>query len=286
MNARSGLMESCLAAPARRGAGIGVGARSMVVASVLAVVTLGGCAPSDESASAGESASDRDAALPLLVLPGLAGLETGVQDQIRARHAAVLALAGGAGSATETLGDAYGELGMLLQAAGFYRAAEDAYLNAQARVPGLDPLAVLPRPSLPVDRGARTGGGAFPAGPGAGARQPAGAGLAGRDASRSGTAGRSRAGVGPGAGSAAGVAGGPGRDRARGARARGRGAGRHLPGTRAGRRSRGDEPPLQPRNGLPRAGALGAGGAVSAGAGQRSAGASRPAPAAVDRAAR
>ena len=94
-----------------------------------------GCAPSDEVASAGAGRAE-DEAPPRVVLPGLAGLEPGVQDQIRARHAAVLALTGGAGATAEALGDAYGELGLLLQAAGFYRAAENAYLNAQAQVPG------------------------------------------------------------------------------------------------------------------------------------------------------
>ena len=99
------------------------------------LIVVAGCAPSEEGASPGEGPA-AGTAPPPLVLPGLAGLETGVQDQIRARHAAVLALGGGAGASAGALGDAYGELGLLLQAAGFYQAAEDAYLNAPARVPG------------------------------------------------------------------------------------------------------------------------------------------------------
>ena len=104
--------------------------RAGVAAATLMVAT--GCAASDPAPSAGEGGGE--GTVPPVVLPRLVGLETGVQDQIRARHAAVLALAGGGGPATEALGDAYGELG-LLQAAGFHQVAVDAYLNAQARVP-------------------------------------------------------------------------------------------------------------------------------------------------------
>ncbi len=93
-----------------------------------------GCAASDPAPSAG--AGRDEGTLPPVVLPRLVGLEPAVQDQIRARHAAVLALAGGGGASAAALGDAYGELGLLLQAAGFYQAAEHAYRNAQARAPG------------------------------------------------------------------------------------------------------------------------------------------------------
>lgn len=108
---------------------------AVALAALSVALTLAGCARSDEPGSAGSppAASAVDAASPPVVLPGLAGLAAGVQDQIRARHAAVLALTGGA---PDALGDAYGALGLVLQAAGFYEAAEDAYRNAQAQDPG------------------------------------------------------------------------------------------------------------------------------------------------------
>ena len=99
------------------------------------LIVVAGCAPSEEGASPGEGPA-AGTAPPVVVLPRLVGLEPAVQDQIRARHAAVLALAGGAGASREALGEAFGDLGLVLQAAGFYRAAEDAYLNARAQMPG------------------------------------------------------------------------------------------------------------------------------------------------------
>ena len=110
-------------------------ARGLRAGLVAAMLLAGaGCTASDDAAPAGNEPAP-GAAPPPVVLPRLAGLEPAVQDQVRARHAAVVALDGGAGSAPAALADAYGELGLVLQAAGFYAAAEHAYLHAQARAP-------------------------------------------------------------------------------------------------------------------------------------------------------
>ena len=102
-----------------------------------AFLAAAGCARSDEAGSgpppAGAGNAAETAPAPL-VLPGLAGLDPAVQDQVRARHAAVLAAAG-SGAPPAALADAYGGLGLVLQAAGFHAAAEDAYRRAQARAP-------------------------------------------------------------------------------------------------------------------------------------------------------
>ena len=97
------------------------------------MLVAAGCAPADE-ASTGEGSVAR-AAPPPVVLPRLVGLEPAVQDQVRARHAAVLAAEGNAQASPAALADAYGGLGLVLQAAGFYEAAEHAFLNAQAGAP-------------------------------------------------------------------------------------------------------------------------------------------------------
>ena len=110
-----------------------------LVAVLALVLAAAGCARSgDPGSGASSTAAGRaaNAAPPPVVLPGLTGLEPAVQDQIRARHAAVLALGGETVVPSAGLGDAYGELALLLQAAGFFRAADDAYLNAQAHDPG------------------------------------------------------------------------------------------------------------------------------------------------------
>lgn len=106
----------------------------LVAAAMLAGGPLSGCTASDEAASAGAGVV-ADAAPPPVALPRLVGLEPAVQDQVRARHAAVLALDADSGASQDALANAYGELGLVLQAAGFYEAAEHAYLNAQARAP-------------------------------------------------------------------------------------------------------------------------------------------------------
>ena len=100
------------------------------ISIALSAAVLAGCTAFDEPAAVPE-----DTPPPPVVLPRLAGLGPAVQDQIRARHAAVLALDGSPGASPTARADAHGELGLVLQAAGFYEAAEHAYLNAQAGAP-------------------------------------------------------------------------------------------------------------------------------------------------------
>ena len=69
-----------------------------------------------------------------VTLPDLAGMDAPVQAQARDRYAAVTAKRN-AGAADEELGRAFGELGMLLDAAEYYDAAAPAYLNAQRLMP-------------------------------------------------------------------------------------------------------------------------------------------------------
>ncbi len=105
----------------------------LLVLSAAAFTAAAGCSASDEAASAGERRADT--VPPPVVLPRLVGLEPAVQDEIRARHAAVLQTTAGAGASAAALAEAYGELGLVLQAAGFYEAAGNAYRNAQAQAP-------------------------------------------------------------------------------------------------------------------------------------------------------
>ena len=79
-------------------------------------------------------------------------------------HAAVLALDANSGASRSALAEAYGELGLVLQAVGFYEAAEHAYLNAQARAPGAVRWPYLPGAPVPIDGTARKGARALPAG--------------------------------------------------------------------------------------------------------------------------
>ena len=68
-------------------------------------------------------------------MPDLSRQDRSVQDQIRARHAALMAKADARGITDQELGTAYGELAMLLHAAEYYEAAEPAYQNARALLP-------------------------------------------------------------------------------------------------------------------------------------------------------
>jgi tetratricopeptide (TPR) repeat protein len=67
-------------------------------------------------------------------LPGLSAVDGSVREQIEGAYAAVADLLRH-GSDTDVLGSAYGRLGMVLQAAEYYEAAEPSLLNAQALAP-------------------------------------------------------------------------------------------------------------------------------------------------------
>jgi tetratricopeptide (TPR) repeat protein len=70
-----------------------------------------------------------------VTLPDLSRMDTPVQNQVRARYTTVQELKQkGAGDAE--LSEAYGQYGIVLQAAEYYEAAETTYLNAQESAPG------------------------------------------------------------------------------------------------------------------------------------------------------
>ncbi len=77
-------------------------------------------------------------------LPDVSRVDPGVQTQTRERYAAVTHKLADRATPLGELGDAYGALGMVLQAAEYYDAAEPAYLDAQMLAPAEIKLAVLP----------------------------------------------------------------------------------------------------------------------------------------------
>lgn len=133
----------------------------LAVAVAAAGTALGtGCAPGDDTtapafeapppdAALGESASSApdagpstdatdtadDATPPPLVVPDLAELPEPVQVQVRDRHDALLR-AQAESVEGAALGEAYGDLGLILMATRFYDPAVAALLNAAAEAPG------------------------------------------------------------------------------------------------------------------------------------------------------
>lgn len=95
-----------------------------LAACVLAALA-GGCAPHEESAPSARP----------LALPDVSRLAKPVQAQVRGRHAALMAKLEDQTTPRAKLGDAYGELGLILMAVEYYQAAASCYLTAQALVP-------------------------------------------------------------------------------------------------------------------------------------------------------
>ena len=101
-----------------------------VSASTLLVGTLGGC---NGTGPFNDTPSPRDlSAPPPVALPDITQLQPSVQEQIRSRHAV---LRQAENRSTTERGDAYGELGSILTAAGYNEVAEAAYLNAYSLSP-------------------------------------------------------------------------------------------------------------------------------------------------------
>lgn len=73
--------------------------------------------------------------IPEFTLPDLTELSALVQEQINDRHALVIQRTASRLTAPRQLGDAYGDLGLVLMATGYYEAAVTAYLRAQALAP-------------------------------------------------------------------------------------------------------------------------------------------------------
>jgi tetratricopeptide (TPR) repeat protein len=99
---------------------------------LLALVTVLAAACS----SAGKPASSATSSNPLqkVLLPDLSGADESVRTQLQQRYEALQGTISG-GAAGEALGTAYGEFGMLLQAAEYFDAAEPAYRNAESLAP-------------------------------------------------------------------------------------------------------------------------------------------------------
>ncbi len=100
----------------------------------------GGCGPHAEripttSAHESERGAPEAAALRGVSLPDLSRLAESVQDQVRARHSLLMEKLEARRTPPVELGNAYGELGLILMAAEHYEAAASCYLNAQALVP-------------------------------------------------------------------------------------------------------------------------------------------------------
>ena len=78
--------------------------------------------------------SARRALLPV-TLPELTRVDPGVQRQVHERYDALKSAMDNSSTSVADLGSAYGQYGMVLQAAEFFDAAEPSYLNAEKLVP-------------------------------------------------------------------------------------------------------------------------------------------------------
>ena len=93
-----------------------------VVAALVAVLLLSACSTSRRQ-------------LLETPLPDLSKQDASVRSQIEGRHASLAAVVANSRSSDAQLASAFGEYGMLLQAAEYFDAAKPAYLNAQTLAP-------------------------------------------------------------------------------------------------------------------------------------------------------
>jgi tetratricopeptide (TPR) repeat protein len=98
----------------------------------LLCLALVACGSRDD---ARETTSPASSKLAEIELPELARVDAPVQTQIRDRYAAVTKMLASGSAPARELGAAFGEYGMVLQAAEYNDAARPAYLNAQMLVP-------------------------------------------------------------------------------------------------------------------------------------------------------
>ncbi|MEP7308002.1 MAG: tetratricopeptide repeat protein [Acidobacteriota bacterium] len=80
-------------------------------------------------------ASEKRPTLLPVALPNLSRVDQAVQAQVRERYAALTERSQRTATPAADLASAYGALGMLLHASGYYDAAEPCYLNAQTLAP-------------------------------------------------------------------------------------------------------------------------------------------------------
>jgi tetratricopeptide (TPR) repeat protein len=98
----------------------------------------GGCAAADESVPSGSVSGSRQKAAEAprpVALPDVSRLAKSVQAQVRERHSALMAEIEDGTTPPAQLGDAYGQLGLILMAAQYYEAAASCYLTARVLVP-------------------------------------------------------------------------------------------------------------------------------------------------------
>ena len=110
-------------------------ARLIVPTAALAVLA-GGCAPTEQSVSTTPAGEVTAAALAPVSLPDLSSLAESVQEQVRERFQAVVDTTERDAPPGER-GHAYGELGLVLMAAGYNDTAASCYLHAQALAPNI-----------------------------------------------------------------------------------------------------------------------------------------------------
>jgi tetratricopeptide (TPR) repeat protein len=103
--------------------------KSSAVATLALICTA--CAPSDGKVGAG----DAGGAARAVSLPDLSGLDAHVQAQVRDRYTDLRAVLERPRVPSPELAEAYGRLGMVLDAAEYHDAAEPAYLNARDIAP-------------------------------------------------------------------------------------------------------------------------------------------------------
>ena len=105
------------------------------------LVTLAGsCVPEAEvipttAVHRSERAVPEAEALPAVSLPDLSRLAVSVQAQVRERHSVLMGKLEDRRTPPVELGNAYGDLGLILMAAEYYQAAASCYLNAEALAP-------------------------------------------------------------------------------------------------------------------------------------------------------
>ena len=119
----------------------GVAGGLTILGCVLATLA-GACAPQDEVASTtriqeSAQATPEGDVLLAVPLPDLSRLAESVQDQVRERHSLLTEKLDDRNTPPVELGNAYGELGLILMAAEYYDVAASCYLNAQALAPNV-----------------------------------------------------------------------------------------------------------------------------------------------------
>ena len=115
---------------------IGQGAKVVWLLGVLGLTACGGAGSSDPGGPASPDVGSLQWSGPRPVdQPDLSGLAPPVQAQVRERYATVARAADDPGTSPAVLGNAYGELGLILMAAGYRDRAETAFLNAYGLAP-------------------------------------------------------------------------------------------------------------------------------------------------------